>query len=180
MQTIRLVRYALLLAAAAPLCAYATPPLGAKAGAWETTVTTTMSGLPKSQTPDIPKEQLDKMPPERRAMMEKMMAMRSGKPVTSKVKGCLKETDSVDKLTADEPNRPNCKKKVIAQTSDTLDMEITCSGQHATHAHIKMHAVSAEEVVATTDAEGENGFKMHADTKSRWVGSSCAGIADNK
>jgi hypothetical protein len=173
MQTTRLICCGLMLAAAAPLCANASP-LGTKPGAWETTVTSTISGLPQAQAPQIPKDQLEKMPPERRAMIEKMMAMREGKPVTSKVKSCIKDSDSVDKLTAED--RPNCKKKIISQTSTSLEMDITCSGQRASHMHVKMRALSAREVVATTDADGEEGFKMHADSKSRWVGSSCAGI----
>ncbi len=173
MQTKHLICCGLVLAAA-PFCANASP-LGTKPGAWETTVTSTTSGLPKSDMPEISKDQLAKMPPERRAMIEKMMAMREGKPVTSTVKSCIQDTDSVDKLTADDP-RPNCKKKIISQTSSSLEMEITCTGPHASHVHVKMRALSAKEVVATTDAEGEGGFKMHGESKSHWVGSSCAGI----
>lgn len=175
MQTKNLVRWGLALAAL-PLCAHATP-LGTKPGAWETTVTSTMSGLPKTDMPEPSKEQLAQLPPERRAMIEKMMAMRQGKPVSSTSKSCLKETDTLDKLTADDPNRPNCKRKVVSQTSNSLEMEITCTGPHPTHAHITMKANSPEEMVATTDAEGEKGFKVHAETKSHWLGNSCAGIA---
>lgn len=176
MNTTQLIRHALVLAAAAPLCAHATP-LGTKAGAWETTVTSTMSGLPKMQAPAITKEQLAKMPPERRAMVERMIAMREGKPVSSTSKSCIKDTDTLDKLTADDPSRANCKKKVVSQTGNSLEMEITCTGAHPSHAHIAMRAVSSEEVQTTTDAEGEHGFKVHAETKSRWIGASCEGIA---
>lgn len=172
--TRRLIGCALALAAA-PLCAQATP-LGAKPGAWETTITSTMSGLPQTQAPKPTEEQLAQMPPERRAMIEKMMAMREGKPVTSTNRSCLKETDNLDKMMADDPNRPNCKKKILSQTSTSLEMEITCAAPHATHAHIKMEARSSEELVSTTDVQGENGFKVHANLKSHWLGSSCADL----
>lgn len=173
MQTRHYIFCGLLLAAAAPMCAHASP-LGVKPGAWETTLTTTMSGMPKM--PEISKEQLAQMPPERRAMVEKMRAASDGKPVSQTVKSCVKDTDTVDKFTADDPRQPNCKKKVVAQTSTSLEVDVTCSAPHASHAHVKMKAVSPSELVSTTEAEGEGGIKVHADSKSRWVASSCAGI----
>lgn len=161
--------------AAAPLCVQATP-LGAKPGAWETTVTSTMSGLPHADMPQPTKEQMAQLPPERRAMIEKMLAMRAGKPVTSNNKSCLKASDNMDKLMADNPDRPECKKKILSRTATSLEVEITCTGPHASHAHIKVEAQSPTEVVSVTDVNGASGFKLHADSKSRWLGSSCAGL----
>ncbi len=173
MQSKHLIRCGLLLAIAAPLCAQA-GPLGTKPGAWETTVTSTMSGMPKAAMPEISPEQLAQLPPERRARIEKMMKMQQGEPTTQTRKGCLKPTDTLEKLTAED--RPNCKKKVIAQTSTSLDMEMTCSGAHPSKIHMKVKALSSESVATTMDMEAEGGFKMHAEGKSHWVGSSCAGI----
>lgn len=171
----RLIQVGLVLAASAPLCAQATP-FNTKAGAWKTTVTTTMSGLPKGSMPKISKEQLAKLPPERRAMVEKMMAMQQGKPVKTTTKSCLKKSDTMEKLMANDPNRPNCKRKIVKKTASSMDVEVTCTGQHASHGHIHIKAVSAREVVSTADVKGKSGFKMHVATKSHWVGSSCKGI----
>lgn len=170
----KLIQYSLALAAIAPLCAQASP-LGAKPGAWKTTVTTQMSGLPKGAMPKISKEQLAKLPPERRAMVEKMMAMREGKPVTSIAKSCLKASDNLDKLMAN--NQPDCKRKVIKKTATSVEVEISCKrGKHSSHGHIKIRAVTPKEVVSTADVTGDNGFKMHVTTKAHWLGSSCKGI----
>ena len=175
MQTQTLIRSILLLAAAAPLGAHASP-LGVKPGAWESTATTVMSGMPKQQMPAISKEQLDRMTPDQRAQVENMMNLRDGKPVTSAHKSCIKATDNLEKLTSDDPTRKDCKKKIISQTSASVEVEVTCTKPRATTVRVKVEALSAENAVSTTDVQGENGVKLHIDSKSHWVSASCEGI----
>jgi hypothetical protein len=174
MQTKTIIRGILLLAAAAPLGAHASP-LGAKPGAWESTSTTTVSGLPKRPMPN--KEQMERMTPEQRAQIQNMMDLQAGKPMTMIRKSCIKDTDTLEKLTANDPANDNCKKKILSQTSTSIEVEVTCTRPHPSTARIKVVAVSSESVNTTTDVQGEGGFKMHVDGKSRWIGASCEGIS---
>lgn len=178
MKTQTLIRSILVLAAAAPLGALASP-LGTKAGGWEYTTSTVVKGLSAQQMPDIPKEKLDKMTPEQRAQVENMMNLRDGKPVTMTRKTCVKDTDTMDKLTMDDPAKKDCKKKIISQTATAVEVEMTCSGPHASTTRIKVEAVSPEKIVSTTDMQGERGVTMHMDTKAHWISASCEGISQH-
>jgi hypothetical protein len=102
-----------------------------------------------------------------------MIAMEEGKPFTTQTKTCLKETDTVEKYTAQDPRHPNCSKKVISQTSNSVEIDVVCTGEQASHAHVRMKTTSPTTMVATTDADSDNGVKMHAETKSHWVNASC-------
>ena len=63
-------------------------PLDVKAGLWQVTETSTVSGLPPV-TPDM-QSRMDKMTPEQRARMEDMMKSRfGGTPKTTRYQKCV-------------------------------------------------------------------------------------------
>lgn len=166
---------ALTLAIAAPFGAQATP-LGAKLGAWQTTTTTTTTGMP--QMPGMSKEQLDSMTPEQRAMMQNVIKMQQGKPVTMTTKHCVKESNSMDKVLKDGTGNPNCTRKIISQSATRLEVVMSCTKPQVMKMHAVMVAQSSERFTMTSDIQTENGMKTHSVIKSRWLGSSCKGIPD--
>jgi len=170
----------LTLVLATPLGASAAP-LGAKPGAWETTSTTTRSGMPKRQRqrqmPTMSKEQLARLTPEQRAMIENMSVKQDGNTTSVTMKHCVKATDSTDQMMSG-PQRHNCTKKIISQSASRIELEMTCPKPHATKTHVVVVAQSAESHTMTMDMQGEGGMKMHTEAKSHWVGSSCEGIPD--
>jgi hypothetical protein len=170
MQTGNLIRCALVLTAAVPLYAHAAPPLGVKPGVWETTTTNSATSI------TLPQSDMNGMSPEQRAMAENMMKQQQGRPHVAHTQGCLRETDSLDKITSEEGRNPDCKTKVNSQTANSLDMTMTCPAPDPTKAHVKVKALSATHVTFVMDVVTEEGMKIHGTGDSHWVRASCAGL----
>ncbi|MGI9025207.1 MAG: DUF3617 domain-containing protein [Burkholderiaceae bacterium] len=146
-------------------------PLNAKPGAWEMTVTTSGTGNV------IPPEALAKMPPERRAMVEKMMAERGGKPNTSVHKSCVKKEDLERDRFAEGNDDSACTRKTVSRTATKVVVAMSCSGTPPRRGTFIFEAKNPETVVGTIDQETGNG-KFHVDVNGKWLGASCEGIAD--
>ncbi len=170
MESKKLIHCALVLGAAFPLLAHAAPPLGARPGAWETTTTTVASSI------NLPQDELGSMTPEQRAMAENMIKQQQGKRHTARTMGCLKEDDSLDKITNEEGRNPDCKTTINSQTSSSLDMTMVCPPPDPTRAHVKVKALSANHVTFVMDVTTEQGIKVHGKGEAHWVRASCAGI----
>ena len=137
----------------------------AKPGAWE--MTTTMTGL------TIPPDVLAKMPPERRAMIEKRMADGSA-PQTRK--SCVKKED-LDQDRFMQSADASCTVKTVSRTSTKLVMATTCTGERASNGTMTFEAKSPESVVGSIDQDRGNGSKFHIGIVGKWLGASCDGIA---
>jgi hypothetical protein len=137
---------------------------GAKPGAWE--ITTTISGLA------IPPDRLAKIPPEQRAMAEKMMAERGSQPVIHKV--CVKKED-LDRDQFGRGSDPSCTRRTVTRTSTKLVQEVTCPGPPPTTSTATFEAKSGESVVGTADQQRGDGSKVHVGMVGRWLGASCDG-----
>lgn len=137
----------------------------AKPGAWE--MTTTMTGV------TIPPEALARMPPERRAMIEKRMADGRAPDVR---KSCVKKED-LDQDRFMQSTDASCTVKTVSRTSTKLVMATTCTGERASTGTMTFEAKSPESVVGSIDQERGDGSKFHIGIVGRWLGASCAGIA---
>ena len=137
----------------------------AKPGAWE--MTTTMTGL------TIPPDVLAKMPPERRAMIEKRMA--EGAAPQSR-KSCVKKED-LDQDRFMQSADANCTVKTLSRTASKLVMATTCTGERASNGTMTFEAKSPESVVGSIDQDRGSGSRFHIGIVGKWLGASCAGIA---
>ena len=145
-------------------------PLNAKPGAWEMTVTTTGAGS------IVPPEALSKMPPERRAMVEKMMAERGGKPNASVHKSCVKKEDLEHDRFA-EGDDSGCTRNTVSRTASKIVVATSCPGTPPREGTFTFEAKSPESVVGTIDQQTGSGT-FHVDIKGKWLGTSCAGIPE--
>lgn len=146
-------------------------PLDVKTGSWDMTVTTVLSGL------KLPPEALAKIPPEKRAQVEQMMADRNGKPTTVTRKACIKQED-LDQNKLLKSDNPNCTAQVTTQTATTLAATRTCSGNPPSTGKLNFTARDRENVKGTIDQE-QNGGKVHIDIAGKWVSASCDGVPSN-
>jgi hypothetical protein len=140
--------------------------LDLRTGAWETTWTTTITGNL------IPKETLDKMPPERRAKFEEAMRARAGKTNTHTTTGCVTKQD-LDRGQFLQSENKNCTRKVITQSARHLEIEETCAAPENSKTHAKFDATSTQDYVGSMDRVQGDGGKMHLETSGRWLGPTC-------
>ena len=146
----------------------------AKPGAWEMTFT----GVPTGMM--IPPDALAKMPPEQRARLEQSMQARSGKANTHVHKSCITKEDLDQNriIKEEDEDEPGCTTTVVSKSSSKLVLERSCPAPHATTSRMAMETKTPESIVASMDTERAGAGKVHIDIKGRWLGASCAGIAD--
>lgn len=137
---------------------------GAKPGAWENTVTT--SGL------TIPPDVLAKMPPDRRAMVEKQLAANGGQgPVVRK--SCVTK-ENLERGFMQNTNA-SCTMQVVSRTATTLVATTSCTSPVPSRGTMSWEAKSPESVVGRIDQDA-GGRKVHIDIVGKWLGSSCDGL----
>lgn len=162
------------LVSAAGVCASSAvraEPLNARPGAWEMTITTSGAGNV------IPPEALAKMPPERRAMVEKMMGEQGGKPNTSVRKSCVRKEDLDQDRFAQGGADSVCTRKTLSRTASKIVVAMSCPGTPPREGTLTFEAKTPETVVGTIDQETGSG-KFHVDINGRWLSASCEGIPD--
>ncbi len=157
-----------LFAACAPPVANA-EPLYVKPGAWELTIATTTT------VNAITPRELAKLPPYRRAMIEKSMVHRGGKPNASVQKICVTKED-VDRDRFPPGDDPDCTRQNVVRTVKRMIVTTSCSGVPRTGT-ITFEAKTPESLAGTIDQPTSNG-KFHADIDGRWLAPICVGISD--
>ena len=159
---------AIALAAALAPGAAGAQTFDAKPGAWE--MTTTMSGNM------VPPDVLEKMPPERRAMVEKLMAENGadgGRSTTRK--SCVTKEDLSRNAFGRSQGR-DCTSKTITRTATRLVMETSCAGPPPVTGTMTFEAKTPESVVGAIDQQRPDGSKFHIGIVGKWLGTSCEGI----
>jgi Protein of unknown function (DUF3617) len=136
----------------------------AKTGAWE--VTTTISGLA------LPADRLAKLPPDQRAMAEKMMSQRNGQPVVHT--SCVTKEDLAQDKFARAAN-PQCTIKTITRTSTKLVQETACPGPPPTTGTLSFELKAPDSVVGSADQKRPDGSTVHVSIVGRWLRASCEG-----
>lgn len=144
--------------------------LDVKTGAWESTITSTMTGMM------VPADRLAKLPPEQRAKVEAMMKSQSGQSHTTTQKSCVTQKDLDEDNFLQQSPDPSCKAKTLSQSSTRVEFERVCgTPPHARNEHMVITAANPETVTMVGDFQ-QAGGKMHFENKGRWLGSSCAGL----
>lgn len=160
-------------AIAATACIAATASaatLDVKTGAWESTITSTMTGV------TIPADRLAKLPPEQRAKVEAMMKSQSGQSHTTTQKSCITQKDLDENKFLQQVPEAGCKARVLSQSSTRIEFERVCgTPPQVRNEHMVITATSPETVTMVGDFQ-QAGGKVHFEDKGRWLGSSCAGI----
>jgi hypothetical protein len=157
-------------------------PLDVKTGEWEYTVTMQMRGMPHAsgQMPQIPEEQLAKLPPAQRAKIEAAMkqagSMASGKPTTTTNKNCVKKED-LAKLNPLGNADKSCKMTVINSSRSKLEAKIECdSSSNKSTSTVTMEALSPEtskfSLVSTGTADGHP-MNMTVNGTGKWLSAAC-------
>ena len=142
-----------------------------KTGAWESTTTSTTTGMMIS--PDM----LSKLPPERRAAMEQAMRARSGQPHTHTRKYCVTQKDLDEDQYLKEDRNSKCSRKVLSKSSTKVELTTTCgTAPNTMTMHVTAEATNPENVVVIGDGQVQGGGKSHIEGRSHWLGASCAGI----
>jgi hypothetical protein len=175
---------ALVLLATTAVWAVDPTPLDVKTGEWEYTVTMQMSGMPQAgdaaQIPQIPADQLAKLPPEQRAKIEAALKqagnMASGKPTTSTSKNCVKKED-LARLNPLGNSDKSCKMTVINSSRSKLEARMDCdSPDNKSTSTVTIEASSSESskfsVVSKGTANGRP-MNMTVNGTGKWLSATC-------
>jgi hypothetical protein len=153
-------------------------PFDAKVGLWETTSTTEISGMPAM--PQIPEEQLAKMPPEQRARIEAMMKGRgAGGPRTNTSKSCVTR-ESLEKAMAFGQNEESCTRKVISSSSSKQEIHIECTrGKSTMTGDLTIERQDGEHAkgsMVMKSAGSERPIDMKMSFTSKWLSADCGDV----
>lgn len=140
-----------------------------KTGAWEITLSTTMSGM------TIPKEAMAGMSPAQRAKIEASMQASQAKPHIHR--SCVTRQD-LDRGQVMRSDQPNCKRTVITQDARHLEMEEVCTGPEPSKSHFKFDATSNERYTGRIDMMRNEG-KAHVEMSGRWLSATCTKGVDD-
>lgn len=152
----------------------------AKPGLWENTTTMEMSGMPAM--PQIPEEQLAKMPPQQRAQIEAMMKSRGGMGGPRTTKSCM-TPESLKRSLAFAQNAQtenSCTSKVASSSANKREIHFECTRGKTTSAgdmtieRIDSEHVKGNMVMKTIGADRPMDMKMSFTTK--WVSSDCGDV----
>jgi hypothetical protein len=155
------------IAVALPIGASA-QTFAAKPGAWD--MTTTIAGN------IIPPDVLAKMPPDRRAMVEKMMAEKGiGNNQPSTRRSCVTKED-LDRADFGRSSDANCTSTPVSRSTTRLVVETSCGGPPPIKGTMTFEAKTPESVVGSIDQVRPDGSKFHIGIIGQWVGASCEGI----
>jgi hypothetical protein len=156
------------------VCAHA-ESLNVKTGGWEITTRTTLQN--SSLSPGAAN-----LPPEKRAAIEKALQERSGKSNTRTHKTCVtrEDLDSGQGFKGDDDEEGKCTVKVIANTRNRIEQELTCSSPPSKTRAV-FEAKDAEHMVGVIErsSDGSKGpGSARIEMSGRWVSASCKGFDD--
>jgi hypothetical protein len=163
---------AIVLLAAAGVRAADPVALDIKPGEWEATVTSQITGLSQG-APQIPADQLAKMPPEQRAKVEAMLKQMGG-PRTSTNKSCVKKED-LTKLQVN--NDQSCKTTLVSSSGTKQEIHMECDRKGGKQTGtITIETLSSESIKFNIQAGGDSNGKnisMTVNGASKWLGPVC-------
>jgi len=164
---------AIVLLAAAGVRAAEPVPLDVKPGQWEATVTSQITGLSQAAAPQIPADQLAKMPPEQRGKIEAMLKQMGG-PHTSTSKSCVKKED-LTKLQLN--NDQSCKTTLVSSSGSKQEIHMDCDRKGGKQTGtITIEALNSESIKFNIQAGGDSNGKnitMTVNGTSKWLGPVC-------
>lgn len=147
--------------------------LQVKTGLWETTATSTISGM------SIPAEQLAKIPPAQRAQMEQMLK-RGSAPKSTTDRSCITQKDLQEGAFRSQATQDgNCTYRLVSATARHQEWAFQCTSSDG-NATGKM-TVDAPD---STHMHGQLDMKSSRGNASitlvgQWIAASCAGADRN-
>ncbi len=171
-------------ALAATLCLLATTPSLAQRsepGLWEHQITMQTGGALSEQMARM-QQQMERMPPEQRRMMEQMLAQKGMRvdPATgtTTVQACLSKEDAERQLVPRAEK--NCQQQILQRSGSTLRMRFECPGPppvrgEATYTLEGPRAYRAETQVET-EVKGQPS-RIQGQLVGRWLSADCGAQA---
>lgn len=151
-------------------------PLNIKPGLWETTMTTTVSGLPPM--PADMESKLAQLPPEQRAKIEAMMKNRyGGTPQTRTYQSCVKKED-LNKYPFADPEK-KCTYTVTTSTGSKMEVSGSClpgSEGMKFDFKVQLEATDSEHVKGTGQmviTGGGHSMNASYNGSGKWIGATC-------
>jgi len=144
--------------------------LQVKTGLWETTSTTTLSGMA------IPADRLAKMPPAQRAQMEQMMKQMSG---TKSVKdrSCVTQKDLQEGAFRNRADQDggHCTYKQVSGTARHQEWAFQCSNDEGNATgKMTLDAPDSTHVRGVVEMRSDRG-NANISLAAQWISASCAG-----
>jgi len=153
--------------------------LNLKPGEWEYSVTVQMSGMKQMtrQMPQIPAEQLAKLPPEQRAKIEAAMKnagnFAAGKPTISQ--NCVKKEDLVNFNPSGM--RKSCKTTVTSTSASRFEAKVECNdADNKSSGTIVAEALSSESLkfsVVSSGTTNGQATDMTIHGTGKWLSATC-------
>lgn len=141
--------------------------LDAKPGVWEMTHTVERSGN------TLPKEVLEKMPPDQRARAEAAMRDEVADGVRKLTrKRCMSAEDLAEDVILQK--RDSCKYEFTTRTTSKLEGTIACGGDQSNLGEFKIEVIDGDKLngrMQVTNAEARVVFQM----QGRWISAPCTG-----
>ncbi len=160
---------AMAVSLAAVLIAQA-PALDVRMGLWEVSTTTQVGG----QMPDV---DTSKMTPEQKARVEEMMkGVMSGR--TNVTKTCMTR-EKLEKQSFMDSDRHNCKQTMNTNTHTVLDSTVTCTGENAMTAEMRIEAASPTSIKGVVKSENSmrgRTMNVNINLTGRWLGADCGDV----
>jgi hypothetical protein len=159
-----------------PMAALAGDMLNAKEGLWEMTVTTGGSGMPT--------DQLAKLPPDQRAMVEQMMKQKgmSMNGNTMTIKSCVTK-DKISKGAAFSDSRSSsnndCTRTVVKSSANHMEAKFHCETKNGTTDGNSVIDIVGDSVKGTTHfSHTDNGNTKTFDSTftSKYLGADCGDV----
>ncbi len=148
-------------------------PLDVKAGLWETTITTQVSGAPP-----VPPEIMAQLQPDQRARMEAAAkAKQGGVPQTRVTKSCLTDEDLKKPFALNDDAHAACTRTVVSSSSTKEDVRFECTkGPVKSTGDIHVVALSPESTKGTSQVSSGDGTRtmnLKVTFTGRWLGADC-------
>jgi hypothetical protein len=162
-----------------PLASWAADPFNVKLGLWETTVSTSISGMPAIPAmPQIPESALAQMPPQQRAQVEAMMKRGGGAGAPMTARSCVTR-ESLDAGALGQTDKA-CTSKVVSSSSSKQVLHMVCKhGNNITEGDVTMERADGEHVSGTVVMKMNVGGENH-DSKmtfsNKWISADCGDV----
>lgn len=145
--------------------------LDVRTGLWEVTSSGETTGVPP-----VPPEVLARMTPEQRAAMTAAIG-NAGKPET--IRSCITNKTLQRGLNFDRPDRGDCHRTVLQNTSRQVDVRMECTGEQKASGTFQIQATDRQTISGRLDmvvGSGPNPMTIKRVLQGRWLGSDCGNV----
>ena len=151
--------------------------LNVKLGLWEMTSLMRFSGVPP-----LPKDVLERMPPEQQAKMrEDLKAASEEEPEPDVSSECITQED------LDRPfkssSSEDCTQTIVRTTKTTQEIRMVCTGKVKGSGLFRVTTPTPETMTGELDlkaGEGPDAFTIKGTIKGRWLGADCGDEDDDE